>query len=313
MSELLTTSIVDPVDRLDFWREVICAVYVELHIEPVGGETFDGSVELTAWGEQKISRVSSMGQVVTRSPGTIEDDCLVSLQVSGSCRVTQAGRTAVLAPGDFALYDATRPYELAFDDRFGQLVLQFPRQALISRNINIESAVARACSGATGVGAVAASFLKSLAQHDAEIPEDHRRRLGDQAIDFTAVALSDTAGTMPTSESVSQFNRQRVLNVVDQHLDNPELSVAFVARTLGVSTRTIQKLFAEDSAPLSARIRTARIERAKRALTDPRRRHLTIASIAVDLGFGSPTQFARVFKAECGCSPRAFREMNSPT
>ncbi len=307
MSELLTTSIVDPADRLDYWREVICAVYVELHVEPVNTDAFAGSVELTAWGEQKLSRVSSMGQLVTRQPGTTEDDCLVSLQVSGSCRVTQAGRTAVLTPGDFALYDATKPYELAFDDRFGQLVLQFSRDALISRNVHIESAVARTCSGATGVGAVAASFLECLAQHDAEIPEDHRRRLGDQAIDFTAVALSDAAGTTPTSESVARFNRQRVLNVVDQNLDNPDLSVAFVAAALGVSTRTIQKLFASDSPPLSARIRAARIDRAKRALSDPRRDHLTIARIANDLGFGSPTQFARVFKAASGYSPSEFR------
>jgi hypothetical protein len=36
----------------------------------------------------------------------------------------------VLAPGDFALYDSTRPYQLTFDGAFQQFVLKLPGPTL---------------------------------------------------------------------------------------------------------------------------------------------------------------------------------------
>ncbi len=307
MPEHLSTSTVSEAERLDYWREVICAVYVELDVEAVSGDTFRGDIDLTGWGDTKISHVASCGQIVTRPADTTRADCLVSLQLSGTCRVSQFGRTAVLAPGDFALYDTTAPYELAFDDPFDQIVVQFPRSSLMDRNVHVESAVARRCSGTAGIGAVASSFVRSLASHHDEIADDQRQLLGDQAVDVTATALASAIGTLPADTSVDRFNRQRVLTFVDRHLDDPDLTVGWVAAALGVSPRTLQKLFAEDASPLSARIREARMARAERALRDPARRHHTITRIAFELGYRSPEQFTRAFRAVRGLTPREYR------
>ncbi|MEM9565161.1 MAG: helix-turn-helix domain-containing protein [Actinomycetota bacterium] len=307
MPDRLTTSSVAGPDRLAYWREVICAVYVELDVEAVGGDDFSGSVDLTGWGDTRISHVASCGQIVTRSPDSTRADCLISLQLSGTCRISQFGRTASLGPGDFALYDTTAPYELAFDRDFDQVVVQFPRHALAARNVDIESAVARTCSGTAGVGAVAASFVRALADHHGEIADVQRPVLGQQAVDVSAAALATMTGARPTGESVRAHNRQRVLTFVERHLDDPDLSVGWVAASLGVSPRTIQKLFADDDVPLSGRIREARLARAERALRDPARRHHTIARIALDLGYGSPEHFARAFRAGRGVSPRDYR------
>ncbi|MEM7326465.1 MAG: helix-turn-helix domain-containing protein [Actinomycetota bacterium] len=308
MSELLTTESVSPADRLDYWREVICAVYVQLDVEPVVREDFGGSVSLTPWGGTRISQVGSRGQIVNRSGGAAREDCLISLQISGIGRVTQAGRTAILQPGDFALYDTTKPYELAFDDDFSQIVLQFPRAALVDRNVHIESTVARTCFGGQGIGAVTASFVRSLADHDTEIPDVQRDRLGEQVVDVAATSLSAVIGALPTAESVRVFNRQRILDFVDLHLSDPNLSVGSIATAFGVSARTVQKLFADEPAPLSIRIRDARMARARRALEDPLRRHQTITRIAHELGYGSSAHFSRVFRSANGCSPTEFRE-----
>ena len=65
-----------------------------------------------------------------RTPALIarasEDYFLVSIQTQGRGVVSQDGRDAVLAPGDFALYDSTRPYQLTFDGPFQQFVLKLP-------------------------------------------------------------------------------------------------------------------------------------------------------------------------------------------
>ncbi|MEM8926330.1 MAG: helix-turn-helix domain-containing protein, partial [Actinomycetota bacterium] len=292
MSQRLTTDSVAPGDRLDYWRESICAVYVELDAEPQTRESFAGSIDWTLYGPTTISRVQSDGQVVTRRTNTTSTDCLVSLQLAGLGRVSQAGAEAVLRPGDFALYDATEPYELAFEGSFQQLVVQFPRNSLIARNVHLHSTVARSHSGRTGVGAVAMSLVRSLSDQAESIDAPTRAELGLQVIDVVASALSAT----PSDAAVATLNRRRILDHVAHNLDDPGLSVASLARTFGVSARTLQKLFSDDGAYLSEHIRTMRLLRAAEALDDPRRAHQTITQIAHEAGFGGPTQLSRRFR-----------------
>ena len=56
-------------------------------------------------------------------PGLIK----LGLQLRGYSVVAQDGREAALTPGDFAIYDTSRPYDLYFDDSFRMLVVMFPR------------------------------------------------------------------------------------------------------------------------------------------------------------------------------------------
>lgn len=307
MSQLLTTNSVSTQDHFAYWREVICAVYVELDAEPVKQGTFDGSVDLSVWGDVRISRVAADGQVVSRRPGDPRADCLVSMQIEGHSRISQHGRVALLQPGDFALYDATQPYELAFDEAFEQIVLQFPRSWLISRGVCLESAVATTCPGASGPGALAGSFLRSLVDQSGSIGEDLRPRLGQQSIDLAATALAGLTGDQASVEAVRAFNRQRVLRYIDLMASDPSLSVGNVANHFQVSTRTLQKLFAEDEVHVAERIRLTRTERAKRSLRDPLCSGHTIARIAADCGFDSASHFARVFRSEVGCTPSSYR------
>ncbi|MFX8071305.1 hypothetical protein ABTK88_19610, partial [Acinetobacter baumannii] len=76
-------------------------------------------------------------QRVFRTPARIrrarEEFVLVALGLAGSGGVVQDGREAVIEPGQFALYDTTRPYELQFDGEFSQMVIQLPRAELLRR------------------------------------------------------------------------------------------------------------------------------------------------------------------------------------
>ncbi len=304
---LLTTNDVDAADRPAFWREVICAAYVELDAEPLSRTSFSGSVTLSEWGDVRLSRVEADGQIVTRRVADRQSDCLVSIQMSGIGRVTQSGRTAVLKPGDLALYDTTRPYELAFDDPFDQIVMQFSRDSLISRNVHIESAVALCCAGQTGAGAVASSFAQTLLMHGHDLPDAFRGRLGLQALDCVAAALALMAGSMATKSAVHTFDRQRVLTFIDANLTNPNLSVGFIGRAFGISTRTLQKLFADDEVHLGEHIQRTRLSHARMALRDPLRSHQTIARIADEFGFSDAAHFSRAFRSAFGCTPREYR------
>jgi AraC-like DNA-binding protein len=295
-------------DRFAYWREIICAAYVRLRADPVDRGPFDGTVRLSSWREVQISHVAAHGQVVTRPPGGSEDDCLVSLQLSGTGRVTQDQRTAVLRAGDLALYDASRPYELAFDQPFEQIVVKVPRAQMLARNIDVRSVTAVRCDGSSGLGAVATTFVQSLSQNGSSIPDGMRPRLGGQAVDCLAAALADAVNGAAIDQSVRTADRQRVLAHVAANLTSPDLSVSSIARAFRRSPRSLQKLFAEHEQQLGEHIRLARLHLAADALRDPLRATHSIGRIATDCGFSDGTHFARAFKAQYGCSPRAWRQ-----
>ncbi|MDY7099924.1 MAG: helix-turn-helix domain-containing protein [Actinomycetota bacterium] len=312
MSELLTTDVVSPAERSAYWREVICAVYVELDVVAPAAGPFSGTVSHTAWGDAELSTVASDPQIVTRATGDGRSDCLVSIQLRGVGQVSQDGRTAILHPGDLALYDATRPYQLAFDAPFEQLVVQFDRDALVARNVDLPTSVARRCRGDAGVGAVASTFVRTLRHHEDALAEHQRADLGRRALDLLATALAEATGNTAPGDAVRAINRRRVLAYVDAHLEDRHLAVADVADAFGVSVRTIQKLFADDELTLSGRIRHSRLERARIALRDPRRAHHSVTRIAHDHHFGDAAHFSRAFKAAYGCGPRAYRAGDEP-
>ena len=164
----VSTSVVGPGEQLAYWREAVCGVYVPVNAEPQRAPDrvgFTGSIEVSEWADVDLSVVASDPQVVRRSKGP-SDYCLVNFQVSGVSRVTQSGRTVVLRPGDFALHDATWDYRLVFDEPYEQVVMRFDRQQLIDRNVHLESATARVCSGGVGVSAVTSDLVRSLADLD---------------------------------------------------------------------------------------------------------------------------------------------------
>lgn len=83
------------------------------------------------------------------------------------------------------------------------------------------------------------------------------------------------------------------------------ISPADVALGARVSLRSLQRQFRTVlNRSLSGEIRRARIERAKRELTQTTR---SIASISHDVGFGHPMRMYDVFRRELGTTPRAYR------
>ena len=136
MSTLLSTSHIAAGERAAYWIDMICDVFVQLDCTQTG-ERFHGEIADRTIGPLRVSRVDSNKQLVLRSSRQIARSCedyfLVSLQLAGHGRVLQDGRAALLGPGDFALYDSTRRYTLAFDDEFTQIVLKTPRALLTDR------------------------------------------------------------------------------------------------------------------------------------------------------------------------------------
>ena len=96
--------------------------------------------------------------------------------------------------------------------------------------------------------------------------------------------------------------------MIYQLLRSGRPSVALVANRLGTSPRSLQRHLSEVNLTYSELVDSVRCEAAQTLLgaTD-----LQIQEIAILLGYGIPSNFARAFTRWTGFTPRAYRKANS--
>ena len=87
-----------------------------------------------------------------------------------------------------------------------------------------------------------------------------------------------------------------------------EPNAAAVARSLGLSQRTLQRRLAKDGTSFRNEVATARVEAAKQMLASSA---APIKIIALDVGFATPQHFSTAFRRVTGAAPTAWREARS--
>lgn len=85
------------------------------------------------------------------------------------------------------------------------------------------------------------------------------------------------------------------------------VSVGIVATYLGLTPRSLQRLFEADGTTLSAFLLDQRLICAYRMLRDPQFSGVPVSSIAYDAGFGDLSYFNRRFRRLFGTTPKVIR------
>ncbi|WP_326946762.1 helix-turn-helix domain-containing protein [Amycolatopsis sp. NBC_01307] len=290
--------------RGEAWRERLGGAFSELFPERLDSSEPAGDVVTTPLGEVHVYTVAGTPQIVRRSPGTIRqnpsDLLKVCVQVRGRATVVQGDREIVVEPGQLALYDTGRPYALRLEGEWISAVMAFPRDVL---HLPTARAMEHAFPATNGPGAVFADFVSASVAQGSHLYAAAASRLGD-------AGLSLLAGTLTEHVSVDEIPdalRARVLDHVQRHLDDPRLSRATVAAAHGMSPRTLNRLFEDEPHTVTDHIRRLRLDAVRRDLRDPLLANRSVAAIASRWCFVDAAHFSRVFRAEFGESPSAFR------
>jgi AraC-like DNA-binding protein len=101
----------------------------------------------------------------------------------------------------------------------------------------------------------------------------------------------------------------RIMEYVELHLTDPDLSPEVIARAHHISVRYLHKLFKEEDITVGRWILRRRLEECRRDLMRSGRGSRTIAAVAGRWGFLSAAHFSRVFRSAYGMSPREWRDM----
>jgi hypothetical protein len=113
-----------PAYRYDAWRSIVCDTLGPLDFRSDPDVPLWGEIEAGHLGPVNVGRVqTSTPHSVHRTPGLIRrggsELYRVVLAMSGNIRLAQDDRAAQIRPGEFAIYDFARPYELAYDSAGG--------------------------------------------------------------------------------------------------------------------------------------------------------------------------------------------------
>jgi AraC-like DNA-binding protein len=293
--------------------DMICALYARLECDDPGDTEIFGEIEFSQLGALDFTTVRSSVRRVRRTPGLIgrddRDSYLVQIQRLGRGVVCQDGRQAVLNPGDFAVFDTGRPYELQFDcPEHDVLVVRLPRSALEAHVTNLQELTATMVSGAC----VAGQLLRTQA--------DMLQRRIDQVHPSSTVSLSEALSSMIAAglrelprananrhSKLCAFHVASVKKHVSDNLRNPELTVASIAAAMKMSPDYLSRLFRLEPVTLSRMIWHQRLDACRRELSDPHMAHRNISEIAFGWGFNDATHFGRIFKGQFGVTPREWR------
>ena len=185
--------------RLALWQDIVCDVFVGLDCKSDLGSAFHGSVTQVALGKAVLLR-GLLGPSA-RFPHALAHRALGS-GLSSSSRsaiaaiggVVQDGRETVIHPGEFALYDTTRPYELKFKDTFTQTIFKVPREMLQRRLGRTETLTAITFGADVPLERLAYDFIFRLCQSADRLAPNSAAALSEQAVDLLAMALSERLG-----------------------------------------------------------------------------------------------------------------------
>lgn len=310
---MLSTDHVAPRDRIAYWREVICAAFIQLDVTQTVGGRFRGAVRTRTAGPVKSTRIVTDPMVAERSVRHLraaeEERCLVALQLRGRTIGRQDGRQVVLNPGDLALFDSRRPYIVDFQgEQFDHLVLHFPRIALSERGVEAAVTTARRVGTDSPIGRLVSPFLVNASRvADLGSPAT-AERLGEMSLDLIARALAATIASDRPRQVLSNDELYRRIQLYLQlHLADPTISPPSVAAAHNISLRQLHRLFARAGTTFGRWLREERLRRCFDDLRAPQLASRSVAEIGRVWGISDAAWLSRAFRSQYGLTPREHR------
>jgi AraC-like DNA-binding protein len=319
MSALIRTDHVPAADRLDFVQDLTAATWVPMECRPLLARCdYQGEFRVSGLGAMQVVVMDVMPIVVSRTPRLIsqkDPDMLKMALVTGgnSCVVGQDGRQAPLAPGEFAIYDTRRPYDVACgvggDRPVQMMTFMFPPSLLPLARNRIGQLAAVRFPATAGLGDLTSQFLLQLARNVDLYSPAEAARLSTAALEVLATRLAHELDVRDwgTPEARRHALLATVQGFIHQHLGDGQLSPAAIAAAHHISLRSLHQLFHDEGLTVAGWIRRRRLEYCRKDLSDPALADRPVAAIAARWGFSSAGDFSRTFRAVHGLPPAEYR------
>jgi AraC-like DNA-binding protein len=305
-------------DRFAWWSEEVARDTAPTVVSSPHAGDFRAVVTLADLGPVQLSVLAFPEVRAVRTAALIRrsdpERYGLNLITQNALWYSQCDRDTRVGPGDLLLHDTSQPYDCRALPGAGpgkMLMLHFPRAALPVRPEQLECLLARRVPAGTGMNAILARYLVSVASalEQGEVSEPETGRLGEIAFDLATAVLTAQVGAQDrlTPETRRQILVSRIEAFIERNLGDPGLTPAVIAAHHHVSLGYLHRIFQPRELTVAAWIRHERLERCRADLTDPRLRGMPVHAIGARWGFRSPADFSRAFRAAHGTPPGDYR------
>ena len=192
----------------------------------------------------------------------------------------------------------------------GHLGVIVPHAALASRVRNLDDSIMRRIPRSTEALRLLRSYLRLLPEELALHSPPLRETAISHIYDLIALGLALDPSPGDQEQELSAIAAARLdlaLDHIAKSFEDPNLTIAAVARRQNISARYLQRLIESTGTTFTTRVNELRLQRALALLTKPGGQDRRILDLALEAGFSDLSHFNRLFRARFGDTPSGVR------
>jgi AraC-like DNA-binding protein len=272
---------------------------------------FCGNIRHGALGQIEISNVTSSREISRRTRRHVNDDSrdtyVLVNGVSGDVSLQQGTTRTQIVPRSFVYYCASRPYEWRHMNMTEVRNIAVPGHLLKARLRNVDQYAGRSFTDTSGMWRILADIMDSSLHELEAIPEAASHQLGAQIGDLLALTLEGDGRLSLTEASSRNGIYRRCLGVIRGNIIDDDLGPELIASAVGLSVRSLHRLFAENGTAVTECIREERLAASLTQLENAGSAEISISEIAHRIGFRSHSHFSHAFRTKFGMTPTDWR------
>jgi len=297
-------------DRLAAWQEIFGRTVCNLDIEPFNTDGFHSDATVCQLPGLGVMFATGNTRHLRHTRSLIKDGDL-SFLAGPSCPFTAAslGRRVECAAGDGVLFNNAEVASVEFAATSRFTTFRVPTAAIEPLVRDVNDAVARIVPAGNVALQLLVRYLKSAIDTDALITPGLQQIAATHVYDLLALALGAArdAAEVAKGRGLRAARLSAIKADILVRLGARDLSLDTVAKRHGISPIYVRKLFESADTSFTQFVLSERLARAHRLLSDPRFADRSIATLALEAGFGDLSYFNRVFRRRYGVSPSDVR------
>ncbi|MFF0225836.1 helix-turn-helix domain-containing protein [Streptomyces sp. NPDC004629] len=281
------------------------------------GEACCGTIRTTSPGLLQAVTVHADSLTAQRTGRLAAQDSehryvLITLLQHGTARLGQDGRESALGPGDIFVCDMTRPFRISLPRPFRARALMVHHDMLGMTEPELARITALPLRPDAPLGKLLSPVINWLVDHAETYPPHVSELVARNAVRLLTALAEERLGSRHGGASTGNSTLlSQIKAFILEHLTDPGLSPADIARAQHISLRYLHKLFQSEGTTVRRWIQQHRLEACRCDLARHDMLDRTIAAVARHRGFNNAAHFSRMFRAAYGVSPTDWRQANA--
>ncbi|WP_260955998.1 transcriptional regulator FeaR [Pseudomonas citri] len=295
-------------DGFDQWIHQINQICGAFNAKALGSE-FSGEIREYQNGALKLSFVDACQARLYRTSSEVAagdgGKYFAVFQLDGTAGMAQGDNRVSLSAGDITLIDASRPSDFIYSQNSRQLSLILP-YCLVEQTLRFSQVQCAHRIVATSPIAKLSHHLIMDATCQKNLTQQESEATLEAVVSLLRPAISHAGDQIDSHERIFR----KTLDYIDDHIRSEELCPEWLAQKVGVSLRSLYRMFSRKGLVVARYIKDRRLDLCAESLRQSGAEQ-KLSALGYWWGFSDSSYFSTAFKARFGVSPGEYRKKHA--